>query len=109
VDFAACAKGSYFPGLPDGGCTFTQRFGNHLDRRLPELHGIVADTWYDRREHKPTLAALDKLQGTTLSDEVVAADSRNRGLWRGRYFAEPGAAGRAVSHSRVLDAIRWRI
>jgi predicted AlkP superfamily pyrophosphatase or phosphodiesterase len=39
----------------------------------PELHGIVADTWYDRREHKPILAALDKLQGTTLSDEVITA------------------------------------
>jgi hypothetical protein len=44
----------------------------------PELHGIVADTWYDRREHKPISAGLDKLQGTTLSDEVMAADSRNR-------------------------------
>ncbi len=44
----------------------------------PELHGIVADSWYDRREHKPISAALDKLQGSTLSDEVMAADSRNR-------------------------------
>jgi len=44
----------------------------------PELHGIVADTWYDRKEHKPVLASLEKLQGTTLSDEVMSADSRNR-------------------------------
>src|SRR5260221_3194180 len=72
-------EGSYFQDCQMAASTFTcSGLATISTGAYPELHGIVADAWYGRKEHKPILAALDKLQGTTLSDEVVSADSRNR-------------------------------
>jgi hypothetical protein len=39
----------------------------------PNLHGIVADQWFDRRTHSLTQARADLLQASTLADEVVRA------------------------------------
>src|SRR5579862_1192648 len=72
-------EGSYFQDCQMAASTFTcSGLATLATGAYPELHGIVADTWYDRKEHKPVLASLEKLQGTTLSDEVMSADSRNR-------------------------------
>jgi len=40
----------------------------------PQLHGIVADQWYDRKAHSPTTASATLLEATTLADEAARLD-----------------------------------
>ena len=42
------------------------------------MHGIVADSWYDRTAKIPIAAASDALQATSLAEQVAAADPANR-------------------------------
>jgi predicted AlkP superfamily pyrophosphatase or phosphodiesterase len=40
----------------------------------PQLHGIVADRWYDRKSKAPIQARADLLEATTLADELERRD-----------------------------------
>jgi predicted AlkP superfamily pyrophosphatase or phosphodiesterase len=44
----------------------------------PQAHGIVAESWYDSASRKMVTAGAVGSQATTLADEIVSADARNR-------------------------------
>lgn len=46
----------------------------------PDVHGIVADRWFDRAEKRVTEATPELLRAPALSEEVLAADPANRVL-----------------------------
>src|SRR3984893_2884237 len=73
------AEGSYFPECQMGASTFTSGgLATIATGAYPQVHGIVADTWYDRSMKKQVPASPQALQGTTLADELAAADPGNR-------------------------------
>src|SRR5579864_3301944 len=60
--------GAYFPGCQMAASTFTSGGLATLSTgAYPQLHGIVADTWYDRTTRKPVPASPQALQATTLA------------------------------------------
>ena len=73
------SEGSYFPECQMGASTFTSGcLATIATGAYPQLHGIVADTWYDRSTKTPVPASPQALQATTLADELAAADPGNR-------------------------------
>jgi hypothetical protein len=71
--------GAYFPGCQMAASTFTSGGLATLSTgSYPQLHGIVADTWYDRTARKPVPATPQALQATTIADQFAAADPENR-------------------------------
>src|SRR5436190_15695209 len=73
------SEGSYFPECQMGASTFTSGcLATIATGAYPQLHGIVADSWYDRSTKTPVLASPRALQATTLADELAAADPGNR-------------------------------
>lgn len=71
--------GAYFPGCQMAASTFTSGGLATLSTgAYPQLHGIVADTWYDRTARKPVPATPQALQATTIADQFAAADPENR-------------------------------
>src|ERR1700730_17317180 len=73
------ADGSYFPECQMVATTFTSGgLATIATGAYPQVHGIVADAWYDRPTKKPVPASPQALQATTLADEVAAADPGNR-------------------------------
>jgi len=71
--------GAYFPGCQMAASTFTSGGLATLSTgAYPQLHGIVADTWYDRTTRKPVPATPQALQATTIADQFAQADPDNR-------------------------------
>jgi hypothetical protein len=71
--------GAYFPECQMAATTFTSGgLATVSTGAYPQLHGIVADSWYDRAARKAVRAAPDALQATTLSQQLAAADPANR-------------------------------
>src|SRR5690348_5573195 len=71
--------GAYFPDCQMAASTFTAGgLATVSTGAYPQLHGIVADTWYDRASKAPVAASQQALEGTTLADEVAGADPGNR-------------------------------
>lgn len=71
--------GAYFPECQMAATTFTSgSLATVSTGAYPQLHGIVADSWYDRPSRKPVPAAPEALQATTLAEQVARADSSNR-------------------------------
>jgi len=71
--------GAYFPECQMAASTFTSGgLATVSTGAYPQMHGIVADSWYDRAARKPIPAASDALQATTLAEQISAADSNNR-------------------------------
>ena len=71
--------GAYFPGCQMAASTFTSGGLATLSTgAYPQLHGIVADSWYDRTTRKPVAATPQALQATTFADQFAAADPDNR-------------------------------
>src|SRR6202171_1208975 len=72
-------EGSYFPECQMAASTFTSGgLATIATGAYPQVHGIVADAWYDRSTKKPVAASPQALEATTLADEVAAADPANR-------------------------------
>ena len=72
-------EGAYFPECQMAATTFTSGGLATLSTgSYPQMHGIVADSWYDRAARKPVSAAPEALQATTLAGQIAAADPANR-------------------------------
>ena len=72
-------EGTYFPECQMAATTFTSGgLATISTGAYPQLHGIVADAWYDRATQRPIRATPDALQATTLAEQLAAADSANR-------------------------------
>src|SRR5580693_623140 len=71
--------GAYFPECQMAATTFTSgSLATVSTGAYPQMHGIVADSWYDRPSRKPVAAAPAALQATTLAEQIAAADPSNR-------------------------------
>ena len=71
--------GAYFPGCQMAASTFTSGGLATLSTgAYPQLHGIVADNWYDRSARMPVPATRQALQATTIADQFAAATPDNR-------------------------------
>lgn len=71
--------GAYFPECQMAATTFTSGgLATISTGAYPQVHGIVADSWYDRAVKKPVSAAPEALQATTLAEQIAAADPSNR-------------------------------
>src|SRR5260370_17832084 len=65
--------GAYFPGCQMASSTFTSGGLATLSTgAYPQLHGIVADTWYDRTARKSVPATPQPLQATAIADPFGA-------------------------------------
>src|SRR5579863_2809945 len=63
-------EGAFFPECQIAATTFTSASLATLSTgAYPQLHGIVADTWYDRATKQPILAKSEALQATTIADQ----------------------------------------
>ncbi|MBV9504980.1 MAG: alkaline phosphatase family protein [Acidobacteriia bacterium] len=66
--------GAYFPDCRHSASTFTaSTLATLATGAWPAQHGIVADSWYDRRAKKPVRASDEDLRATTLGSQIVAA------------------------------------
>ncbi|MBZ5590781.1 MAG: alkaline phosphatase family protein [Acidobacteriia bacterium] len=71
--------GAYFPECQIAATTFTSTsLATTSTGAYPQLHGIVADTWYDRATKKRVAAMPEALEATTVAEQLAAADSANR-------------------------------
>jgi hypothetical protein len=67
-------KGIYYPNCRLASSSFTaSALATLATGAYPQLHGIVADQWYDRKNRKLTKARGDILGAATLADEVARA------------------------------------
>jgi Type I phosphodiesterase / nucleotide pyrophosphatase len=65
------SEGSYFPDCRFVSSTFTATgLATLMTGTWPEVHGVVADSWYDRTTRKPVLADASSLEATTLAEPV---------------------------------------
>ncbi len=71
--------GAYFPECQMAASTFTSGgLATVSTGAYPQVHGIVADSWYDRMVRKPVTAAPEALQASTLAEQIAVADPNNR-------------------------------
>jgi hypothetical protein len=71
--------GAYFPECQMAASTFTSSgLATISTGAYPQVHGIVADAWYDRATRKPVSATLEALEATTICHQLAAADAGNR-------------------------------
>jgi len=67
-------KGVYYPDCRLAASGFTSTgLATLATGAYPNLHGIVADQWYDRKTRALTHARAETLEATTLADEAVRA------------------------------------
>jgi len=65
-------KGIYYPNCHLAASSFTASgLATLATGAYPQLHGIVADRWYDRHGHALARARAEMLEATTLADEAV--------------------------------------
>ena len=70
-------KGVYYPDCRLAASGFTATgLATLATGAYPNLHGIVADQWYDHRTHALTKARAEMLEAATLADEVERAGYR---------------------------------
>jgi hypothetical protein len=71
--------GAYFPECQMAASTFTSAgLATVSTGSYPQVHGIVADSWYDRSMQKAVPATREALQATTFAAQLAAADPNNR-------------------------------
>ncbi|HTQ54575.1 MAG TPA: alkaline phosphatase family protein [Bryobacteraceae bacterium] len=68
------SKGIYYPNCRLAASSFTSTgLASLATGAYPQLHGIVADQWYDRRSRAVAKARAELLEATTLADELSHA------------------------------------
>ncbi len=100
--------GAYFPGCRIPASTFTATsLATIATGAYPDTHGIVADNWYDPAGKRVVPAAAAAIEGTTLAEQVLSADTRNRVLAsaqdRDRAAFLSGGDGRICSLEGALE------
>jgi len=72
-------EGAYFPQCDIAATTFTSAsLATLATGAYPQLHGIVADAWYDRTTKKRVAAMPEALEATTVADQLSSSASANR-------------------------------
>jgi predicted AlkP superfamily pyrophosphatase or phosphodiesterase len=67
-------EGAWFPDCRHAASTFTSTgVATVATGAWPQLHGIVADAWYDRAAGEPVPAGPGTLLATTLASQIAAA------------------------------------
>jgi len=70
--------GCYYPDCRMSASTFTSTgLATLATGAWPELHGIVADSWYETATHKIVRARAEALEATSLADQI-ARDRKSR-------------------------------
>jgi len=65
-------EGIYYPDCRMAAASFTAGgLATLATGAYPQLHGVVADQWYDRRAGAPAKASAKMLEATTLADEAA--------------------------------------
>ncbi len=97
-------QGAWYPDCRHESSTFTSAgVATVATGAWPQLHGIVADQWYDRGAAKPVPADAAGLLATTLASQVAAAP--NARVFIAGMDAAPAAlfAGRTRTHGFYLQ------
>ena len=92
-------EGAYYPNCRMAASGFTASgLATLATGAYPQLHGIVADRWYDRKAREAVPARGELLEATTLADEIarsersriysMALDESHASLWAGRAPAQ---------------------
>ena len=72
-------EGAFFPDCQMACASFTSSGLATISAGCyPQNHGIAADFWYDRAARAPAPATHVSLDATTLADQVLDDDSKNR-------------------------------
>src|SRR5579863_6542263 len=72
-------EGAYLPDCRMAASTFSASgLASIATGAYPQLHGIVADSWFDAESRKMVSASAAASQATTLADEIASAENRNR-------------------------------
>jgi len=67
-------KGIFYPNCHLASSGFTASgLATLVAGAYPQLHGIIADQWYDRATHAPVKPRTDMLEATTLADQAAEA------------------------------------
>lgn len=101
--------GAYYPNCRLEASSFTASgLATLVTGAFPQLHGIIADRWYDRRAGTPAKARADMMEATTLAEEITRADKD--GLTKTQVFClgldeslTSLLAGRAPARSFWMD------
>jgi len=65
-------NGIYYPNCRLAASSFTaSALATLATGAYPQIHGIVADQWFDRKTRSPMKARGDLLEATTLADEIA--------------------------------------
>ena len=68
-------EGAYFPQCQMASTTFTSGGLATLSTgAYPQVHGIVADSWYDRAARKPVTASVKAVEATGFAEQLLATD-----------------------------------
>jgi len=71
--------GAFFPDCQMACASFTSSgLATISTGSYPQNHGTVADFWYDRAAQAPVAAARARLEATTLAEQVLDDDPKNR-------------------------------
>ena len=98
-------NGIYYPNCRLGASSFTASgLATLATGAYPQIHGIVADRWFDRKTHAAVNARADLLEATTLADEM-ARTGHGRIFCLGMQEAQASLlAGRSRAQTYWMDA-----
>ncbi|MFN7997295.1 MAG: alkaline phosphatase family protein [Bryobacteraceae bacterium] len=72
-------SGAYYPNCRLTASSFTASgIASLVTGTYPELHGVVADRWFDRKTNALVKGRAEFLEATTLADEAVRANTKSR-------------------------------
>jgi hypothetical protein len=111
-------QSAYYPDCRFAASSFTScGLATLTTGAYPQLHGIIADRWFDRKSHGLVRARADLLEATTLADELarmgkgrtfcVGLDDRTTSLLAGRSPAQilwlDGNTGQFTTRGNLPD------
>lgn len=99
-------EGSYLPDCRMNASAFSASgLATLASGAYPQVHGIVADTWFNTESGKIERASAALSRAGTLADEVSLADERNRAVTIAPDFARASLAARGTAHPGVSNSI----
>jgi hypothetical protein len=92
-------EGSYLPDCRMAASSFSASgLETIATGAYPQLHGIVAESWYDAESKKMVTASAAASQAGMLADEIMLADSRNRVFAMDVDGSRAALLGRSAAH-----------
>lgn len=97
------ASGAYFPDCRHLASTFSSTtLATLATGAWPAEHGIVADSWWDRRSRQAVKASAGELLATTLASEIAAVDGTRV------YVVAPSAEQAALVAAHPAARLFWQ-